>query len=343
MGNMQLALTDNQWYNFICGMQAGLKLKNLTIPNYDTNIVLTPIGVGGYGQIGLAIPKVLYNSATPSGVIPVYTHDVDISYSGFTAQITWDTSRLQVTGLQDGEFGVVGTDITYSIDNGVLLVRGMKTAPTEFTKQTILFFMTVTVIGTVTASTPIAINMISGDGYDPNYTTLLKYVQNATDGVYYPYYITPTKNISGAIISNAADLPVNSTQVGDDKTIAATASASGVYIGTAYTPPGESGVVPIVANSNVSDNFPYSGIHVVVEIVDPGVIFSYLTVAGTGPWTLTTTTSTNTEGNLTLDIIGNRSVAETDSMTVGYIQYSIANRDTGYTIPLNNKLSQLTN
>ena len=43
----KMNLTDNQWYNFICGMQAGLKLKDLTLPAYDTNIVLTPIGVGG--------------------------------------------------------------------------------------------------------------------------------------------------------------------------------------------------------------------------------------------------------------------------------------------------------
>ena len=85
----KMNLTDNQWYNFICGMQAGLKLKDLTLPAYDTNIVLAPIGVGGYGQIGIAISEVLYDGTTNNLLVPVFTHDVDIDYSGFSCNITW--------------------------------------------------------------------------------------------------------------------------------------------------------------------------------------------------------------------------------------------------------------
>ena len=115
-------LTDKQWYNFICGMQAGLKLKDMTLPAFDTSVVLTPIGVGGYGQIGIAIPQVLWDGVSTTGLIPVFTHDVDIGYAGFSCKITWDTTRLGVVGLADGDFGAVGTYITYSINNGVCLL-----------------------------------------------------------------------------------------------------------------------------------------------------------------------------------------------------------------------------
>ena len=95
--------TDNQWYNFICGFHAGLKLKDMTLPPYENNIVLHPIGVGGWGTIGLALPQMLYDGTTNTGRIPVFTHDVDIDYSGFSINIQWDSSRLQFNGVESGQ------------------------------------------------------------------------------------------------------------------------------------------------------------------------------------------------------------------------------------------------
>lgn len=334
-------LTDNQWYNFICGMQAGLKLKDMTLPAYDTNIVLTPIGVGGYGQIGIAIPEVLWDGVSTTGLIPVYTHDVDIGYAGFSCRITWDTTRLSVTELVNGDFGAVGTYINYTINNGVCLVRGLRESPAEYTEPMILFYLSVNILdNNITKDNPIKINLVSGTGYDPNYTTLLKYVQNYQDGKYYLYYITPIKNISGAIVS---DIESSKTPIGDDKEIAAPSSPSGIFIGTAYTPPGKQGAVAIVANSNIKDNFPYNGIHCKVIVEDSDVIFTYLKVVGVGEWTLNTTTYTDSNGYLVLDIIGSRAESKQDSITVGYIDYIIGNKDSGYRIPLNNILSKLIN
>lgn len=334
--------TDKQWYNFICGMQAGLRLKNMTLPGFDTNVVLTPIGVGGYGQIGIGIPQVLWDGVSTTGLIPVFTHDVDIGYAGFSCRITWDTSRLSILGLTDGNFGAIGTYINYSISNGVCLVRGMRESPAEYTEPMILFYLSVKILDlNITKDNPILINLISGTGYDPEYTTLLKYVQNVQDSKYYLYYITPVKNIGGAIVSEKES--DNKSPIGDDKTIAASSSPTGIYVGTAFTPPGNRGVVPITANSNLKDNFPYNGIHLKIIVEDNSIVFSYISVTGVGGWVLSANMSIDTKGYINLDIIGSRSISKQDSVTVGYIEYQISNKNTEYFVPLNNIMSQLLN
>lgn len=334
-------LTDRQWYNFICGMQAGLKLRDLTLPSFETDIVLKPIGVGGYGQIGIAIPQVVWDGVSLTGLIPVFTHDVDIGYAGFSCKITWDNTRLNVVGLVDGDFGAIGTYIDYTLSPGSCHVVGLREAPTEYTEPMILFYLSVVIIDTnITKDNPIPIKLVNGNGYDINYTTLIKYVLNPQDNNYYSYFITPIKNIDGAIVSEKENVKA---PIGDEKTIAAPSSPSGVFIGTSFTPPGEKGVVPIVANSNVNDNFPYNGIQTRVIVEDSESIFTYLRVVGVSGWTLTTTTSTNENGYLVLDIIGNRDEAKTDSITVGYIEYAIGNKDGSYLIPLRNILSKLFN
>ena len=322
-------------------MQAGLKLKDMTLPAFETNIVITPIGIGGHGKIGLEIPEVLWDGVSTTGLIPVYTHDVDVGYAGFSCNITWDTSRLQVLGLTDGDFGAVGTYITYTINNGVCLVRGLREAPAEYTEPMILFYLSVNILDlNITKDTPIPINLVSGTGYDPNYTTLLKYVQNEQDGNYYLYYITPIKNVSGAIVS---DKEPNKAPLGDDKPVSAEGGESGIYVGWANTPPGTRGAVPISANSNINDNFPYNGIHTTIVVKDSDDMFTYLGVVGVDGWSLSTTTSINSDGYLVLDIIGSRSEAKQDSVTVGYIDYQIGNKYNDYLIPLTNILSELLN
>lgn len=336
-----MELTDKQWYNFICGMQAGLRLKDMTLPAYDTNVVLTPIGVGGYGQIGIAIPQILYDGVTNTGLIPVYTHDVDIDYSAFSCNITWDSSRLQVLDIVDGDFGEVGTAIQYTMSTGQVKVLGMRDHTVVFNKPIILFYLLVLIINTnITKDNPILINLLSGSGSDQNFTTLLKYIQNEIDNQYYLYYITPIKNISGGIVS---EKETNRAPVGDDKVIAAPSSPSGIYIGQAFTKPGTTGIVPIVANSNIDDLFPYSGIHTTVVVEDTSMVFSYINVVGVYGWTLSVTQSTNSEGKLVLDIYGERDIEVIDSGTVGYIEYLTSNLYDSYWIPLNNTVSELIN
>ena len=55
----------------------------------------------------------------------------------------------------------------------------------KFNEPIILFYLSVKVLDTnITKDNPIPINLISGTGYDPNYTTLLKYVLNDIDNKY---------------------------------------------------------------------------------------------------------------------------------------------------------------
>ena len=165
---------------------------------------------------------------------------------------------------------------------------------------------------------------------------------------YYTYYITPINNVSGAIISNNEldneyNNEPNKAPIGDNKNIAAPSSPSGIFIGTAFTPPGTRGVVPISANSNISDNFPYNGIHCKVVVEDTSDIFTYLNVSGVDGWNLNTTTYNNSSGYLVLDIIGSRKESKKDSMTIGYIKYEIGNKNEDYVVRLNNILSKLLN
>ena len=118
--------TDNQWYNFICGFHAGLKLKDLNAPMFDSNTILSPIGVGGMGGIGLSLPTLHYEEGKSSYLFPVSTHDVDISYSGFTASIRFDTSELRFIGVKPGDYGSIApmtsteqtADVMYQYVNG---------------------------------------------------------------------------------------------------------------------------------------------------------------------------------------------------------------------------------
>ena len=124
----------------------------------------------------------------------------------------------------------------------------------------------------------------------------------------------------------------------------APASLTGIFVGAAITQRGERGAVTISANSNIYGKFPYNEIHCTVVVEDPNDMFNYLGVVGVGDWSLSATTSTNSDGYLVLDIIGTRSEAKIDNVTVGYIEYEIGDKiHVKPMIPLNNILSQLLN
>lgn len=351
--------TDSEWYNFLCGFHAGLKLKDLTGPAMDSSIVLTPIGVGGYGKIGLALPELLYDGTTNTGIIPVYTHDVDIAYSGFSCNISWDSNRLRFNGLLPGDFGTVGTvgeqtDIRYTYSNGNLKAIGLRDNTVVFTEPVILFYISATIVDTVTTDTPILLSFNNNSYTDTNYTTLLTWVEIAP-GEWYNYFITPIKNVNGKIYSeidssgggsgggSGGSDNNNEQTVGDSNVIAAAASSSGVFIGNAYTAPGDRGVVPIYSNSNTKDNFPYSGVHCKLIVEDADVIFNYLDVVGAGGFTVNVEQRVLDNGYLELDIVATRDVALMDSITFCYLDYSISNKGKSYIIPLTNIVSELMN
>lgn len=353
MANHIMNLTDNQWYNLIAGFQSALRLKNIGAQKVDTNIILKPIGVNGSGKIGIEIPNIKYTTNPLNISIPIYTHDVDIAYSGFSTRIQLDILRVVFLSISEADFGAIGTNITYTYSNGLLNVYGLvdglladlesvadglATKPTEFNVPIILFYLNITIASEVTPSTPIYLDLLSSTGYDKEYTTLQKFELVADDNKYHLYYITPTINNGGKITS---DLSPTVTPIGDEKQINVTQDKSGIYIGKAITPPGTHGVVPIVVNSNTTDNFHFNGIHLNVTVEDNSIIFIYINIVGVDGWTLAVGTTTNEDGFLVLDITGSRSNSDIGSMTVGYIEYEIAEEYESYVIPLNNILSEL--
>lgn len=330
--------TENQWYSFLCGFQAGMKLQNLSLPDMDNSVTLFPIPVGGSGNIGIAMPKLLYDGVTNSGVIPVYTHDVDIPYGAFSVSIKWDDELLKFDGVTQGDFGTIGNEestaqIRYSYSNGVFKARGIREDQVNFQEQIILFYINVTVITPIKSD--IYLKFDNGNGQNLDKTSLMSWVYDEFSGEYNTYFITPTVNVNGAIIVDGKG-DSNESTVGDDNSIGAPSSPTGIYIGSAFTPPGRKGVVPIYSNSNVKDNFPYKEIGLKVEIVDTNNIIEYMTVVGADGFNITVTSSTSPNGNVVLDIVAKRDIAAIDSITFCYIMYTVkASASDNFNIPLN--------
>lgn len=336
--------TENQWYSFICGFQAGMKLRNLTLPNIDNNVTLFPLGVAGSGQIGLAMPNLVYDGVNNSGVIPVFVHDVDIPYGAFSVNISWDPTVLRFDGVTAGDFGSIGTyetasDIRYTYNNGVFKARGIKTEASNFTEPIILFYLNVTIIST--PSSDIVLKFNNRSNTDLDYTTLMAWVIDQGTTEPFTYFITPISNINGKIL--VTDTDDSSSAIGDDNSVGAPGSPTGIYIGTAFTPPGKVGVVPIYANSNVRDNFPYNKVSLSVEVDDPDGVITYIGVVGAGGFSVSVSTSILPSGNLRLNIVATRTEQLIDSVTFCYIQYSTSAEQTSYKIPLRYLSGSLSN
>lgn len=347
--SFEYKLSDEEMYWLICGLHAGLKLRDLTVPEIDTSLVLQPIGVGGETTIGLMIPEIKYDGSTNNFLIPVSVHDVNINYSGFSINIKWDSNRLRLDKVLAGDFGTVSngseqSDIRYTYSNGLFQARGIRDHNVRFSEPIILFYLQVTVLDEVTKAKPIHLKLQDRSFTDLNYCTLLTWVEVEADK-YYNYYITPLANISGSIISDNLndDSSNNKDIIGDNKDILAAPSPSGVYVGEAHTAPGEQGVVPIYANSNINDDFPYSGVHCVIVVEDNINMFSYIKVVDTGGFSVTVNKTILDNGYIQLDILATRPSALIDSITFCYIEYKIIGVEDSYRIPLNNILSELIN
>lgn len=255
----KLELTDNQWYNFICGLYAGLRLRDLTLPEYDSGFTLGPINVGGSGTIGLMVPEEIKSGGRGSlVVIPVSTHDVDIDYCGFSVAISWDASRLKFRGVTEGLFGSISSAsspessiIKYTYSDGLFKARGIHEHPKSFSVPTILFYIEAEVIDYVTVDSPIKLNMSTGNFTDLNDTTLLKYVETLP-GRYDLFYITPLINKSGVILGDDELPPGPGNNIGDlgDASLSVVESPSGIYILDAYIPRGGRGYFAVVININ---------------------------------------------------------------------------------------------
>ena len=210
----RMQLTDSQWFNLICGMIAGLRVKDLSETPVETETILEPINLGGWATIGMAVESVVYEGSEESqveqtGTLGVFTHDVNIEYSGFTARIKYDSSRVRVTGIEAGLFGDIQYDLSTPNEIYVVGLYGdgqpQAEQPDYLLEPTILFSINYELIDTnITSSTPIEFKFVDAGGYyDTDYSTLLKYVYN--NDAWYLYFITPLENVTGGIYKEVPD------------------------------------------------------------------------------------------------------------------------------------------
>lgn len=317
--NIQYELNNGEKFALICGMLAGLRLQDKTQPPDQVTVTLEPIGVNGLGTIGLMAEDIKYTGINQLR-IPVITHDVDREYSGFSLRVTYNSSQIVITSIDNGDFGKLqGT----SIGSGVAYTRCMLDKGKFKKEPMIVCWLNCLIVSPPTKGNPIELTFANSTGYDGNYCSLLTWVLNEVDNNYYSYFITPTINKGCKITSDEIGSVTNN--FGDEQQVSTTASPSLIAMGTAYIPPRSVGLVPIYTNSSEEDNFPYNQFKLRVKIDKSWLdILAPQAVVGIGGWGIKTDDSEDEQGNIILDIFGYRNEAITGNDTAGYISFFLA-------------------
>lgn len=335
--NIRYELNNGEKFALICGMLAGLRLQDKTQPPDQVTVTLEPIGVNGLGTIGLMAEDVKYTGINQLR-IPVITHDVDREYSGFSLRVTYNSSQIVITSIDNGDFGTLqGT----SIGNGVAYTRCMLDKGQFKKEPVIVCWLNCIIVSPPTKGNPIELTFANSTGYNGNYCSLLTWVLNEVDNNYYSYFITPTVNKGCKITSDEIGSVTNN--FGDEQQVSTTASPSLIAMGTIVIWPGREGLVPIYTNCNKNDNFIYNGF--ILKAIIPAKWLDILTEIGigsTGEWTLSYTKSYNSNGDLVLDITGSRSEARADNSTVGFIRFLLSSAAVSIACLLENNYSELT-
>lgn len=315
--NIKYDLNDGEKFALVCGMLAGLRLQDKTRPPSKVIVNLEPIGVGGLGGIGLMASDIYYDGNNKIS-IPILTHDVDREYSGFSLLVSYDNSRIVVNSVSEGEFGSL--DIT-RIESGKTYVGAMLDEG-EFKKEPcIVCYLNCTILDPPTKGNPIEIKFENGSGYDINYCSLLTWVLNETDNNYYSYFITPTVN-TGCLITSDEEKKVENNLM-EEQVVAAEASPSLIDIGESYIEPGLSAAVPIYTNINTQNNVWYNRFNTTFMIPKDYVdIIHILYMKGIGGWELTYESDYDDEGNLIVQVQGDKEEAITGYAAPGFILFS---------------------
>lgn len=313
--NINYELTNGEKFALVCGMLAGLKLgkkQNNTV----TKIILKPIGVGGYGTIGLMSNDYKY-TGTRQISIPVVTHDVDIGYSGFGLLATYDSNRLRVNSISKGEIDNV--QLQTQITSGRAYAACMFQQGTIVNEPKIVCWLNCTILDEPTENNPITVNFVNGSGSDPNYCCLLKWVQ--VSGQWFSYFITPTVNKGFKIVSDLEDKKTDKNTLGDSTETPVVESPNMVALGSSYIEPAGTALVPIYTNSNESTDFPYNKVSFRAKILKSGMVHLTLTnFVGRGDWNIDVESSDDEEYYY-YDIVASRDKSNIGTETIGFIQF----------------------
>lgn len=286
----QFNFTDNQWYCFICGLYSGLRLRQIDyeydVPEFEYGANIKPITSNISATIGLQIGEVLGKQGD-TVLVPVFTHDVNTAYSGFTARISYDTSQLRVLTIVSSGFASVGpvgsgADIEYQISSGVIQVVCTFDYGVSITQVAVLFYIQCSVTGEVYEDSPATLRFVNGGFTNMNYTTMLTYIVVGTEPVL--YFITPLDNINGGIYSE-----LSQTEVKLEGSSAAPSWAGSVVQG-GYTNilPGGTGSFYVYAvvrdDPELGAPFPFDELRCGVSVGSDAIITDVRLINGTGSY-----------------------------------------------------------
>lgn len=334
--NITYELTDGEKFALICGMLAGMKLQDKTQPPSQVEVVLEPIGVNGHGHIGMLAEDIEYKGINKIR-IPVVTHDVDREYSGFSLSVSYDSSRITVQSITEGDLGPLQyTDI----NSGKAFAYTMLDKGQFKKEPCILCWLDCLIIKPPTLGNPIELKFNNSSGYDPNYCTLLTWVLNDIDGEYYSYFITPTINKGCNITSE--EVEESESNLGQEQQIATLASPSLIALGTSYIEPGGIGLVPIYTNSSEDDEFEYNQFKLRVVIDRAWLdVLAPQAVIGIDGWGIKAEMNEDDNDNIVIDIFGYRNEPIKGNDTVGYISFFLSKTAVSISCKVENTLSKL--
>lgn len=286
----QFNFTDNQWYCFICGLYSGLRLRQIDheydVPEFEYGANIKPITSNVSATIGLQIGKVLGKQGD-TVLVPVFTHDVNTAYSGFTARISYDTSQLRVLTIVSSGFASVGpvgsgADIEYQISSGVIQVVCTFDYGVSITQAAVLFYIQCSVTGEVYEGSPATLRFVNGGFTNMNFTTMLTYIVVGTEPVL--YFITPLDNINGGIYSELSRTEVKL----EGSSAAPSWAGSVVQSGYAHILPGQTGsfyVYAVVRNDpELGAPFPFDELRCGVSVGSDAIITDAKLFNGTGSY-----------------------------------------------------------
>lgn len=287
----QFNFTDNQWYCFICGLYSGLRLRQIDneydVPEFEYGANIKPITSNISATIGLQIGKVLGKQGD-TVLVPVFTHHVNTAYSGFTARISYDTSRLRVLTIVSSGFASVGpvgsgADIEYQISSGVIQVVCTFDYGVSITNQAdVLFYIQCSVTGEVYEDNPATLRFVNGGFTNMNYTTMLTYIVVGTEPVL--YFITPLDNINGGIYSELSQTEMKL----EGSSAAPPWAGSVVQGGYAHILPGGTGSFYVYAvvrdDPELGAPFPFDELRCGVSVGSDAIITDVRLFNGTGSY-----------------------------------------------------------
>ena len=347
----QFNFTDNQWYCFICGLYSGLRLRQIDndydVPEFEYGANIKPITSNVSATIGLEIGRVLGKQGD-TVLVPVFTHHVNIAYSGFTARISYDTSRLRVLTIVSSGFASVGpvgsgADIEYQISSGVIQVVCTFDYGVSITNQAdVLFYIQCSVTGEVYKDNPATLRFVNGGFTNMNFTTMLTYIVVGTEPVL--YFITPLDNINGGIYSELSQTEMKL----EGSSAAPPWAGSVVQGGHTNILPGGTGSFYVYAavrdDPELGAPFPFDELRCGVSVGSGAIITDVRLINGTGSYSNATFVQNPTrEGGfygIMMEVFV-RVLEETESYKVpSYIPIHptfgiLKNYATGYTYTLN--------